>query len=173
LGYGGIVSGNSGVIGIKMEKVALAAGCFWGVELDLSKVEGVLSTTVGYTGGHAENPSYEMVCSGKSGHAEAVEVCFDPEVVSFEELLDIFWNIHDPTTLNQQGPDKGSQYRSAVFFHSEPQKEIAIKSKAALDASGKWKNPVVTEIAAADVFWPAEEYHQKYLEKKGIGISCR
>lgn len=155
-----------------MEKATFAAGCFWGVELDFSKVEGVHSTLVGYTGGHLENPDYGSVCKDSTGHAEAVEVCFDPAIISYEDLLGIFWQFHDPTTVNRQGPDTGSQYRSVIFFHSPEQEHLAAASKEILNSSGKWKNPVVTEIVAAPHFWLAEDYHQKYLEKKGISISC-
>ncbi|MFC7048150.1 peptide-methionine (S)-S-oxide reductase MsrA [Emcibacter nanhaiensis] len=154
------------------EIATFAAGCFWGVELEFGKVPGVTSTRVGYTGGHLENPTYEKVCEDTTGHAEAVEVEFDPAVVSYQELLDKFWGMHDPTTRHRQGPDIGSQYRSAVFCHSESQKTQAEESLAREDASGRWANPVVTEILTAEKFWPAEEYHQKYLQKRGIDISC-
>lgn len=155
-----------------MEKATFAAGCFWGVQLDLDKVEGVRSTVVGYCGGDLENPGYEQVCTGATGHAEAVEIIFDPGVVTFEELLDIFWRFHNPTTPDRQGPDYGSQYRSAIFYHSDQQKQAAEKSRALCDASDLWADPVVTEITPAGQFWPAEDYHQKYLEKRNIKISC-
>lgn len=155
-----------------MEKTTFAAGCFWGVQLDYDKLEGVLSTVAGYIGGHTENPAYEDVCSGQTDHAEAVEVVFDPEIVTFEQLLDFFWQCHNPTTLNRQGPDSGSQYRSAIYFHSLEQRKTAERSRAACDASDLWPDPIVTEITRADKFWPAEDYHQKYLEKRNITISC-
>ena len=150
-----------------MPKATFAAGCFWGVEATFQKVEGVLSTRVGYTGGTFEDPTYEDVCSGRTGHAEAIEITFDSSKVTYEELLDIFWKMHDPTALNHQGPDIGSQYRSAVFYHDERQKKAAEESKENLDKSDEYKRPVVTEITAAGTFYPAEEYHQKYLEKRG------
>lgn len=149
-----------------MEKATFAAGCFWGIEDIFSKVEGVQSTTVGYTGGHMVNPSYEQVCSDTTGHAEAVEVVFNPQKISYEKLLDIFWEIHNPTTKNRQGPDIGTQYRSVIFFHSPGQEQSAKASKQKLASSGKWKESIVTEILPAKTFYPAEEYHQKYLEKK-------
>ena len=155
-----------------MEKATFAAGCFWGVEADFRDVKGVLKTTVGYTGGHFANPTYKDVCSDKTGHAEAVLVEFDPTIVSYEKLLDVFWSIHDPTTLNRQGPDRGSQYRSAIFYHNDAQKAAATASWEALAKSGKHKRPIVTEVTPADVFWPAEAYHQQYLEKRGLR-SCR
>ena len=154
------------------EIATFAAGCFWGVELEFGKVPGVKSTRVGYTGGHMENPTYEKVCEDTTGHAEAVEVEFDPAVVSYQDLLDKFWVMHDPTTRHRQGPDIGSQYRSAIFYHSDLQQKQAKESLAKEDASGRWTNPVVTEIVRAEKFWPAEEYHQKYLQKRGIDISC-
>ena len=155
-----------------MEKATFAAGCFWGVEADFRDVEGVVKTTVGYTGGHFANPTYEDVCSDRTGHAEAVLVEFDPGIVSYKGLLEAFWSIHDPTTLNRQGPDVGSQYRSAVFYHNEAQKAAALASRDALAKSNKYKRPIATEISPADVFWPAEEYHQQYFEKRGLR-SCR
>ncbi len=155
-----------------MATSTFAAGCFWGVEAVFKALEGVLSTEVGYTGGQAENPSYELVCSGQTGHAEAVRIEFDPETVSFEDLLETFWNSHDPTTLNRQGADVGSQYRSAIFYHDEPQKEAAEKSIAGLDAADSYDNPVVTEIQPATEFWPAEEYHQDYFAKNPGAAFC-
>lgn len=149
------------------EKAIFAAGCFWGVEANFRKVKGVVSTRVGYTGGHKANPTYREVCAHKTGHAEAIEVTFDPSEVSFEDLLDVFWNIHNPTTLNRQGPDVGSQYRSAVFYLNEEQRHQALKSKENLDKSEKFRSPIVTEITEATEFWEAEEYHQQYVEKKG------
>ncbi|MDD1658513.1 MAG: peptide-methionine (S)-S-oxide reductase MsrA [Methanomicrobiales archaeon] len=151
----------------KREKATFAAGCFWGVEAAFRGIPGVTETQVGYTGGQTTLPTYEQVCMDRTGHAEAVEVTFDPEKVSFAELLRIFWQIHDPTTPNRQGPDVGSQYRSAIFTHSDEQKRVAEESRAALDRSGRFRRPVVTEIVPAQAFWRAEEYHQRYLEKHG------
>jgi len=149
-----------------------AAGCFWGVESVFMQVEGVVSTRVGYIGGKTKNPSYEDVCTDRTGHAEAVEVTFDPEIVSYKKLLDIFWSNHDPTTPNMQGPDVGSQYRSVIFYHNDEQKILAEESKVTLDRSGKFRNKIVTEIVRADTFYPAEEYHQQYYKKKGIQPTC-
>ena len=149
------------------EKATFAAGCFWGVEVEFRNVPGVVDAAVGYTGGTTANPTYENVCSGDTGHAEAVEVEFDPARVTYDRLLDVFWENHDPTTLNRQGPDVGSQYRSAVFFRSPEQKAVAEASRAKLAGSGRYKRPVVTEIVPATTFWRAEEYHQRYLEKRG------
>jgi len=151
-----------------MEKATFAAGCFWGVEETFRNVEGVVGTTVGYTGGHTENPSYEDVCSGTTGHAEAVQVEFDPNIVSYERLLEIFWECHDPTTLNRQGLDIGSQYRSAVFYHNSDQQLKAEEIKQKLDGSGLLKRPVVTVIDCVETFYPAEEYHQQYFKKRGM-----
>ena len=148
-------------------KATFGAGCFWHVEDLLSKTKGVKSTKVGYTGGQLSNPTYEEVCTDKTGHAEAVEVEYDPDEISYEELLDVFWKNHNPTTLNRQGPDVGIQYRSAIFYHNDKQKEIAEKSKQTLDKSGQFENPVVTEIVPAPSFYKAEEYHQKYFKKCG------
>jgi peptide-methionine (S)-S-oxide reductase len=145
-----------------------AAGCFWGVEDAFRGVKGVTSTTVGYTGGHTKNPTYKDVCGHATGHAEAVEVEFDPQQVSYQKLLDLFWEIHDPTQLNRQGPDVGSQYRSAIFFHDAEQEAAARASKAALEKSGKFKSAIVTEIAPAPEFYRAEDYHQQYFEKRGV-----
>lgn len=150
----------------KTEKATFAAGCFWQVEDAFSKVKGVVSTMVGYTGGKTENPSYENVCTDATGHAEAVHVEFNPSKVSYEELLDVFWSIHDPTQLNRQGPDIGTQYRSAIFYHNEKQRKAAIASKEKLEKSGKFNNPIATQIAPVSEFYKAEEYHQKYLEKR-------
>ena len=149
-------------------KATFGAGCFWHVEDLLSKTKGVKSTKVGYTGGNIPNPTYEDVCTDKTGHAEAVEVEYDPDEITFEDLLDVFWNNHNPTTLNRQGPDVGIQYRSAIFYHDEKQKEIAEKSKTELDKSGKFSDPIVTQIVPAPVFYNAEEYHQKYFKKHGF-----
>lgn len=156
-----------------MEKAIFAAGCFWGVEEELRRVKGVKNTRVGYTGGWAEDPSYEEVCTGSTGHAEAVEVEFDPGEVSYEDLLEVFWRIHDPTTKDRQGPDIGAQYRSAVFFHNKDQERAARESKKRLESSGRLRGPVVTEITPAGEFYPAEEYHQRYLEKRASGGGCR
>lgn len=143
------------------------AGCFWGVEATFRKVEGVLHTAVGYSGGHTVNPSYEEVCSGTTGHAEVVRVEFDPATVSYEQLLDVFWSCHDPTTPNRQGPDVGEQYRSLIVCHDEQQLAAARASKDALEASGRFRRPIVTQIDIAGPFYRAEEYHQQYLAKRG------
>jgi len=150
-----------------MEKATFGAGCFWGVEAGFRKVKGVFDVTVGYAGGTTNNPTYEQVCSGMTGHAEVVEVQFDSNQISFEELLEVFWKIHDPTTLNRQGPDIGTQYRSAIFYHSNSQLESAKNSLAQLTASGELANPIVTEITEHKSFYRAEEYHQRYFEKMG------
>jgi peptide-methionine (S)-S-oxide reductase len=147
------------------------AGCFWGIEAAFRKVPGVLDAEVGYSGGHTQNPTYREVCTDTTGHAEVVQVTFDPAKVSYEQLLDVFWAIHDPTQVNRQGPDYGKQYRTAIFFHSPEQEAEAKKSKAALEASHKMRRPIATEITPAGTFWRAEEYHQRYLEKRGA-TSC-
>ncbi|MBI3051750.1 peptide-methionine (S)-S-oxide reductase MsrA [Candidatus Woesearchaeota archaeon] len=152
-----------------MALATFAAGCFWGVEETFRKMKGVLKTTAGYTGGSRPNPGYEHVCTGKTGHAEAVQVEFDPRKISYSKLLEVFWESHNPTTLNRQGPDTGTQYRSAIFYHSPAQKAAAEKSKR--EAQKKLKERIVTEIQPAAPFYPAEEYHQRYLHKKGLG-SC-
>jgi peptide-methionine (S)-S-oxide reductase len=152
------------------EEATFAAGCFWQVEIDFANTPGVLSTMVGYTGGATESPSYEDVCTGTTGHAEAVHLTFDPEQVSYEQLLDVFFRLHDPTQLNRQGPDVGHQYRSAIFFHSPEQERTAIAVKERVQTERK--RPVVTEIVPAEPFWPAEDYHQRYLEKRGMA-TCR
>lgn len=149
-------------------KATFGAGCFWHVEDLFRKTTGVQSTQVGYIGGKLVNPTYEDVCTDKTGHAEAVQVEYDPKEISYEELLNIFWNNHDPTSLNRQGPDVGHQYRSAIFFYTEEQKNIAEKSKNELEKSGKFKKSIVTEIAPAPTFYKAEEYHQKYFQKHGL-----
>jgi peptide-methionine (S)-S-oxide reductase len=154
------------------EITIFAAGCFWGVEQTFRQTEGVLETSVGYTGGHAANPTYEQVCAGGTGHAEAVRVVYDPRRVSYEQLLGIFWSNHDPTTPNRQGPDIGEQYRSAIFYQNDAQADDARRSKQALDESGRFSRPVVTEIVPAEEFYPAEDYHQQYHEKRGGG-TCR
>ncbi len=148
-----------------MEKAVFAGGCFWGVEAILQELDGVIDTTVGYTGGRTENPTYKDICYKDTGHAEAIEIVFDPAKISYEELLTYFWRLHDPTTLNRQGPDRGSQYRSAVFYYSPEQKAAAEKVK--VEAQKKWSKPIVTEITAGGVFYPAEDYHQDYFKKQG------
>jgi peptide-methionine (S)-S-oxide reductase len=155
-----------------MQEIAtFGAGCFWGIEAAFRRVPGVLDAAVGYSGGRTENPSYQDVCTDTTGHAEVVQVTFDPAKLSYDQLLDVFWTIHDPTQVNRQGPDYGKQYRTAIFFHSPEQEATAKKSKQALEASGKLRRPVATEITAAAPFWRAEEYHQRYLEKRGAA-SC-
>ena len=154
-----------------MTIATLAAGCFWGVETQFRQVTGITATRVGYSGGTTKNPDYKSVCSGETGHAEVIEITFDPTIISFEKLLELFWHMHNPTTLNRQGPDFGSQYRSAIFYHDEQQQQQAIASKQTLNDAKVYSDPVVTEITAASTFYPAEEYHQCYLEKKGLG-SC-
>lgn len=149
----------------KYKKAAFAAGCFWGVEQSFSKVLGVIATSVGYSGGKTANPNYRQVCSGRTGHAETIEILYDPEIVSYQKLLEIFWTIHDPTTLNRQGLDVGTQYRSVIFFYDTGQQAEAKKSKKAYQS--KLKEQIVTQIIPAGEFYPAEEYHQKYLEKRG------
>jgi len=155
-----------------MQKATFAAGCFWGVEAEFRQIKGVKQTAVGYSGGTTESPGYRDVCSGMTGHAEAVEVEYDPSEVSYAELLKVFWENHDPTTLNRQGPDVGTQYRSAIFYHDEEQRAAAIESKEKLASSGRYRNPIVTEIAPAAQFYRAEEYHQQYLEKRGLA-TCK
>jgi peptide-methionine (S)-S-oxide reductase len=152
-----------------MEKATFAAGCFWGVEESFYDLSGVVATRVGYTGGNLEQPSYQQVCSDSTGHAEAVEVTFDPDMISYEQLLTVFWQAHDPTQLNRQGPDVGSQYRSAIFYHSEQQRLLAEQFRDTLDASGRYRRSLVTEIVPASTFWEAEEYHQKYHLKNSGG----
>ncbi len=151
-----------------MEKATFGAGCFWGVEAAFRRLKGVVTTRVGYCGGKTKHPAYEDVCTDRTGHAEALEVTYDPSKVSYDDLLNVFWENHDPTTLNRQGPDVGSQYRSAVFFHTPDQEAKAKASKEKLEKSGKYKRPIVTEIIPAAEFWEAEGYHQQYLEKRGL-----
>jgi peptide-methionine (S)-S-oxide reductase len=153
-----------------MEKAIFGAGCFWQVEIDFANVDGVTATAVGYSGGQVASPSYEQVCGGRTGHAEVVEVEFDPEKVSYEQLLDLFWQSHDPTQVNRQGPDVGHQYRSAIFYTTSQQHEAAVASKAR--AQSGYGRPIATEITAASEFWPAEDYHQRYLVKRGMA-TCR
>jgi peptide-methionine (S)-S-oxide reductase len=154
-----------------MATATFGAGCFWGVEEAFARTPGVTGTAVGYTGGHLQNPSYEAVCTDRTGHAEVVQVEFDPNRIDFERLLELFWTIHDPTTPNRQGPDVGTQYRSAVFYHDESQRDAAAAMKDQLQSSGRFRRPIVTEITPAATFWRAEEYHQKYFQKHG-GSSC-
>ena len=154
------------------ERATFAAGCFWQVESEFRQLTGVTRTTVGYTGGTLENPTYDNVCTGRTGHAEAVEVEYDPTQVSYDQLLDLFWGTHDPTTLNRQGPDVGTQYRSVVFFHTPEQQAAATASKERLQASGRFRDRIVTEIAPASTFHRAEDYHQQFLEKRGLA-TCR
>lgn len=151
-----------------MQKATFGAGCFWGVEAAFRQIEGVTGTQVGYLGGDFVNPSYRDVCAGQTGHAEVVEVEYDPAVLSYEKLLEVFWENHDPTQHNRQGPDVGAQYRSAIFFHSPEQEEAARASKQKLADDGKYKRPIVTEITPASTLYRAEEYHQQYLEKRGL-----
>jgi peptide-methionine (S)-S-oxide reductase len=151
------------------EKAYFAAGCFWGVEDRFRKTPGVIDAVSGYMGGHTERPSYRDVCSGGTGHTETVEVTFDPTRISYDQLLDMFFEMHNPTTLNRQGPDFGSQYRSAIFAVGSEQRDASERKIAALDAAGKWRDPIVTEVNVGGTFWPAEEYHQRYFEKNGGG----
>ena len=149
------------------DRATFGAGCFWGVEAAFRKIQGVVSTTVGYSGGSSKNPTYKDVCSGRTGHAEAVQVEYDPSKTSYEELLNVFWSVHDPTQLNRQGPDVGTQYRSAIFFYNAEQEAAAKAAKAHLERSGRYGKPIVTEIIPASEFYMAEEYHQQYFEKHG------
>jgi len=153
--------------GMLTEKATFAAGCFWGVESAFRTIDGVIDAQSGYIGGQTENPTYKELCSGRTGHAEAVEITFDPSVVSYKELVELFWRVHNPTQVNRQGPDFGTQYRSAIFFQSLEQKTIAEESKAVLGASGKYRKPIATEIVPAATFYRAEEVHQRYFEKTG------
>lgn len=155
-----------------LEKATFAAGCFWGVQAAFDKVKGVIATRAGYTGGRLKSPTYEDVCTGRTGHAEAVEVTFDPRVISYEELLDVFWSVHDPTTPDRQGVDVGSQYRSAIFYHTSSQAKAAAASRSRLEKKGVLRNRIVTEIEPAGEFYEAEEYHQKYYEGRGIEPTC-
>jgi peptide-methionine (S)-S-oxide reductase len=154
-----------------MEKATFGAGCFWGVEETFRQIDGVTSTMVGFAGGTTASPSYKQVCYDNTHHAEVVQVQFDPSKVSYEQLLKVFWESHDPTQVNRQGPDVGDQYRSVIFYHSPEQQAAAIASKEALEASGKHRRPIATQIEPAPAFWPAEEYHQQYLAKRGMS-SC-
>jgi peptide-methionine (S)-S-oxide reductase len=150
-----------------MATATFGAGCFWGVEEEFRNVPGVLDTAVGYAGGHTTHPSYRDVCTGRTGHAEVVRVEYDPEQVSYERLLEVFWSCHDPTQVNRQGPDVGTQYRSVIFTHTPEQEEAARAAKAALEASGRYRRPIATRVEPAPPFWRAEEYHQRYLAKRG------
>ncbi|MGI9075883.1 MAG: peptide-methionine (S)-S-oxide reductase MsrA [Gemmatimonadaceae bacterium] len=154
-----------------MQKATFGAGCFWGVEELFRKIPGVTDAAVGYLGGTMKSPTYKDVCSGRTGHAEVVEVQYDPDIVSYDKLLEVFWTSHNPTTLNRQGPDVGTQYRSAIFYHDEAQRLAAAASKEALELSTRFGRPIVTEITRASAFYRAEEYHQQYLSKRGLG-SC-
>lgn len=156
-----------------MEKATFGAGCFWGVEVAFRQLKGVTETRVGYTGGKTVNPSYADVCTGQTAHAEAVEVTYDPAEISYEDLLNVFWECHDPTTLNRQGPDIGTQYRSAIFFHSPEQEAAATASKENLEESGQHRKRVVTQVVPAADFYMAEDYHQQYLEKRGRAFGLR
>lgn len=151
-----------------LKKATFAAGCFWGVEAAFTKVKGVVQTEVGYMGGHTVSPTYRDVCTDRTGHAEVVHLTYDDSMVSYGQLLDVFWGSHDPTQKNRQGPDVGTQYRSVIFYHDEEQHRTAEGSKTALEASGRFKRPVATLVEKAGPFWRAEEYHQKYLQKKGL-----
>lgn len=154
-----------------IKKATFAAGCFWGVESTFQKIRGVLETEVGYMGGHTESPSYREVCTDRTGHAEVVQVTFDDQKVTYDKLLDFFWKAHDPTQKNRQGPDVGTQYRSAIFYHDDEQRILAEESKARLEESKKYPRPIATNLEKAGTFWRAEEYHQMYLKKKGLD-SC-
>lgn len=156
----------------KFEKATFGAGCFWCVEAIYERLEGVYNVESGYSGGHVTNPSYNQVITGRTGHAEVIRFDFDPTVISFEQLLEVFWHTHDPTTLNRQGNDVGPQYRSAIFYHNEAQKEIALKSKAKTDASDLWSNPIVTEISPLINYYVAEDYHQDYFENNPNAGYC-
>jgi peptide-methionine (S)-S-oxide reductase len=156
--------------GGRTEKATFAAGCFWGVEASFRRLEGVIDAKVGYTGGQKDNPGYREVCSGRTGHAEALEITFDPDRITYTRLLEAFWQVHDPTTLNRQGPDAGTQYRSGIYTHDEVQ---SIEAKASIEAAQeKFTRPIVTEISPASTFWDAEDYHQRYFEKQGIEGGC-
>ena len=151
-----------------VEKAAFGAGCCWGVEAAFRQIKGVVSTQVGYMGGKMKNPTYEDVCTDETGHAEVVEITYDPKRVSYEKLLEVFWQNHDPTQVNRQGPDVGTQYRTMIFYHNEGQKKVAIATKEKLEKSRKYNKPIMTKIVPASTFYKAEEYHQQYLEKRGL-----
>lgn len=150
------------------EKATFGAGCFWGVETAFRRLPGVADAAVGYAGGKTENPTYEEVCGDETGHAEVVQIEFDPAVISYRQLLEVFWTNHDPTTVNRQGPDVGTQYRSVIFYHTPEQRTVAEEVKAELEKSGRFRKPIVTQIEPAPAFYRAEEYHQRYLEKRGL-----
>ena len=156
-----------------LETATFGAGCFWCVEAVIKRLHGVVSFSSGYMGGHAVNPTYQDVCTGQTGHAEVVQVVFDPEKISFEELLDVFWQMHDPTTLNRQGGDTGTQYRSAIFYHSEEQRKLAEESKAREESGGRHSSAIVTAIAPADRYYEAEDYHQDYYDNNRAAPYCR
>lgn len=156
----------------KTDTATFGNGCFWCTEAIFQNLKGVYSAVSGYSGGHVKNPSYKEVCAGTTGHAEVLQITFDPSVISFEELLEVFWKTHDPTTLNRQGNDIGTQYRSVIFYHNEEQKQLAEKYKKALDESGAWNKPIVTEITAFSKFYPAEDYHQNYFNLHGSEPYC-
>jgi len=151
----------------ELKKATFGTGCFWCTEAVFDKLNGVHEVVSGYAGGHVDNPTYEQVCGKQTGHAEVVQITFDPSVISYQDLLEVFWKTHDPTTLNQQGNDKGPQYRSAIFYHSESQKKLAESSLKTTDASDLWPNPIVTEVTEINNYYPAEDYHQKYFERVG------
>ncbi len=158
---------------MKIETATFGAGCFWCVEAVFLQLEGVHKVISGYTGGMTEDPDYRSICTGTTGHAEVIQIEFDPDVISFKDLLDVFWHTHDPTTLNRQGNDTGTQYRSAIFYHSDSQRNIAEISKAETDKSNLWNDPIVTEITPIDVFYPAEDYHQNYFELNPTQPYCQ
>lgn len=162
-----IMSQSNSAIPLKTDTATFANGCFWCTEAIFEELDGVISAVSGYTGGSTENPSYKEVCSGSTGHAECIQITYDPNRISFDELLEVFWKTHDPTTLNRQGNDVGTQYRSGVFYHNEEQRLKAQTYKEALDLSGAWSNPIVTEISPFTIFYPAEDYHQQYMELNG------
>ena len=157
---------------VKTETATFGAGCFWGIENKVRQTPGVIETAVGYAGGKVENPTYRQVCEDETGHAEVVEVTFDPSKITYQQLLELFFENHDPTTLNRQGPDVGTQYRSVIFFHGPEQQKQAAAEKAKRDASGEYVGPIVTTVDPAPTFWKAEDYHQQYFEKKGVNWSC-
>lgn len=169
-----IMSDNKTTIpaGVKTDTATFGTGCFWCTEAVFQQLEGVLKATSGYSGGHIANPTYKDVCTGETGHAECLQIVYDPTKVTYDELLEAFWQVHDPTTLNKQGNDVGTQYRSAIFYHNEEQKQKAEKYKAELDKSGAWENPVVTEIVPAQTFYKAEDYHQNYYNDNGSQPYC-
>lgn len=152
---------------IQLETVTLGTGCFWCTEAIFKELKGVLSATPGYSGGHVENPTYEEVCGKETGHAEVIQLKFDPQIISFADILEVFWNVHDPTTLNRQGNDIGPQYRSVIFYHTQAQQQAAQQSKEIMDDSGQWSAPIVTEITPFDRFFPAEDYHKNYFQLVG------